>query len=83
MHPDKVVSALVNEFDISTGWTPLHTAAGCGFLETVQILLQSGADINIIHPKRLQTPLHVAIASDQDIEEAVAVYLIQEGADLE
>ncbi|KAH0428633.1 hypothetical protein CcaCcLH18_08899 [Colletotrichum camelliae] len=83
MHPDKVVSALVNEVDSSTGWTPLHEAAGCGSLETVQILLQSGADLNALHPEHFQTPLRQAILSDDDIEEAVALYLIQEGADLE
>ncbi|KAF0319327.1 ankyrin repeat protein [Colletotrichum asianum] len=83
MRPDKVVSALVNEFDLSTGWTPLHEAADCGSLEAVQILLQSGADIDALDPERFQTPLHVAICSDHDMEEVVALYLIQEGADLE
>lgn len=73
----------MNEVEESTGWTPLHAAASRGVLETAQILLQSGADINAVHPNTLQTPLHIAITFDRNTEETMALYLIQEGADLE
>ncbi|KAK2760995.1 ankyrin isoform [Colletotrichum kahawae] len=82
IHPDRVVSALIHEVDISTGWTPLHKAADQGALKAIKTLLESGADINAVDSK-FQTPLHIAIASRRDIEEAVALHLIQEGANLE
>lgn len=83
MHPDGVVSALVNEVNASTGCTPMHSAARCGALKAVQVLLRSGADIDAVESVWLQAPIHVAIASDLDLEETVALHLIQEGANLE
>ena len=45
--------------DGSTGATPLHTAAGAGMLESVHLLLSSGA-LCAAEDRQGRTPLHVA-----------------------
>lgn len=51
------------------GWTPLHLACFFGHLETVEMLLQLGADVKVRSANAMNnTPLHAAAASrNQDI----------------
>jgi ankyrin len=60
------------------GMSPLQYAARDGRLETVKILLASGADINQVEANEI-TPLITAIANNHP---DVATYLIQQGADV-
>lgn len=60
------------------GFTPLLHAAMAGDLETVRILLEAGAQINDMAPDGV-TPL---IASIIKFREPVAIYLIDQGADV-
>ena len=56
--------------------SPLHAAAATGGLETVQLLLDMGVDINV-RTCCQQTPLHMAAASS---EPEVVKYLLKHGA---
>ena len=56
--------------------SPLHAAAASGSLETVQLLLEMGVDINV-HTCCQLTPLHMAAASSQP---EVVEYLLKHGA---
>jgi uncharacterized protein len=62
------------------GWTPLHLAAGFGTPETVDVLLQHGAQVDAVskNPQRNQ-PLHAALALGRD-PESVRL-LLAHGAD--
>ena len=60
------------------GMTPLQYAARDGRLETVKILLASGADINAVEANNI-TPLITAISNNHP---EVATYLIEQGADV-
>lgn len=82
IHPDRVISSLVNEAETSTGLTPLHIAADWGALGAVQVLLEVGAELNA-ESKWLNTPLYHAVTPLNNTDEAVALHLIQGGADLE
>lgn len=46
------------------GWTALHYAAGLGFADLVQPLIERGADVNAQDDKG-KTPLRVAVEADQ------------------
>jgi uncharacterized protein len=46
------------------GWTALHYAAGLGFADLVQPLIERGADINAQDDKG-KTALRVAVEADQ------------------
>jgi uncharacterized protein len=63
----------------TTGAVPLHFAAASGSSETVRILLDSGADVNVGEPQWGQTPLMFAAASGRT--EVVRV-LLGRGADV-
>ena len=56
--------------------SPIHAAAATGGLETVQLLLEMGVDINV-RTCCQQTPLHMAAASSQP---EVVKYLLKHGA---
>jgi len=60
------------------GLTPLQYAARDGRLETVKVLLASGADINQVEANDI-TPLVTAITNNHP---DVATYLIEQGADV-
>lgn len=62
------------------GYTALHLAARFGFVEAIQLLLDNGANINLLSLASGGTPLHIAAASKN--YEAAKV-LIQRGAKLE
>ncbi len=63
---------------IPGGLTPLQYAARDGRLETVKMLLASGADINAVEANDI-TPLITAITNNHP---DVATYLIEQGADV-
>jgi ankyrin repeat protein len=63
----------------TTGAAPLHFAAASGSSETVTILLDSGADVNVREPQWGQTPLMFAAASGRT--DVVGV-LLARGADV-
>jgi ankyrin repeat protein len=60
------------------GLTALMFAARQGHLESVQALVESGADVNEIDPGDHTTPLMIAIINGRF---DVAMYLVQHGAD--
>jgi hypothetical protein len=70
--------ARVNERNIDTLFTLLHTLAGKGDAEGVELLLDSGARVNSFG-QRMLTPLHFAAASGHA---DVARLLLQRGADV-
>lgn len=82
---DKVVALLMQGFDPNYTFedheneTPLHAAAQAGHVEIVHLLIQAGADTNVMN-SRLNTPLMTAIESDQN---QVVLYLIKAGAALD
>lgn len=47
------------------GWTALHYAAGCGFVELIGLIVARGADFTVRDEKG-RTPLEVAIEEKQD-----------------
>ena len=63
----------------TTGAAPLHFAAASGSSETVTILLDSGADVNVREPQWGQTPLMFAAAAGR--ADVVGV-LLARGADV-
>ena len=63
----------------TTGAAPLHFAAASGSRETVTILLDSGADVNVREPQWGQTPLMFAAAAGR--ADVVGV-LLARGADV-
>jgi len=60
------------------GWTPLHLAAFFGQVEAAQVLLESGADVNVVSRNSLtNTPLHAATAGKHS---DLALLLLAHGA---
>lgn len=59
-------------------WKEMFDAAVAGDLELVAYHVKAGVDINYAHPEFLSTPLVASILARQ---EAVALYLLQSGAD--
>ena len=55
-----------NHVSEDDGWTPLWWAAQHGLEQTVDYLLDLGANINIQHGKNGQTPLHAAVSSGNE-----------------
>jgi hypothetical protein len=56
-HDVKLVAQLLDHVDVNaclrgphnqSGWTPLHWAATCRFLDVIQLLLDHGANLNVI-----------------------------------
>lgn len=68
------------EMASSDGWTPLHLACFFGHLQTVEMLLEIGADVKVRSANAMHnTPLHAAAASrNQDI----CALLLSNGADV-
>ncbi|KAK0623858.1 ankyrin repeat-containing domain protein [Immersiella caudata] len=62
------------------GWSVLHTAAAGGTVETLQLLLERGADINAADNATLVTPLHTVLSEGK--MGAIEFLLSQQGADL-
>jgi ankyrin repeat protein len=62
------------------GWTALHLAAGFGTPEAVDMLLQHGAQVDVVsqNPQRNQ-PLHAALALGRNVE--TVRLLLAHGAD--
>jgi hypothetical protein len=74
LQKDPSLANLIRERD---NWTPLHGAACNGNLETVKILINADADVNISNSNH-NTPLHCA-AQDNYIE--IAQLLLEAGAE--
>ncbi|XP_046848111.1 LOW QUALITY PROTEIN: transient receptor potential cation channel subfamily A member 1-like [Xenia sp. Carnegie-2017] len=56
--------SLINEKRADDGYTPIHDAAYKGLIESVKILLEHGADLNVFS-KAYQSPLHCAVISQK------------------
>ena len=61
------------------GMTPLHWAAGRGYVEVTQLLLEAGADVAVGTRIGTYTPLHLAVREGHT---AVSKLLIEAGADI-
>lgn len=61
------------------GMTALHKATYVGNVEVIKLLVAEGADVNVKSDHI--TPLHMAIASQQDNVE-IAMFLVSNGADI-
>ncbi|MEE9292910.1 MAG: ankyrin repeat domain-containing protein [Acidobacteriota bacterium] len=76
-------SALINTYS-HDGWTPLHLAAFFGQRETVEMLLDRGADVNArSHNQKFgkeNTPLHAAAANHHT---KTAELLMNRGAEID
>eukprot|EP00947_MAST-08B_sp_MAST-8B-sp1_P003007 g3007.t1 len=68
----------VNFADCNTGQTPLHTACGCGMLDTVKLLLDKGAKINQASKTGVTALLIACIEKHYEVMEL----LVSRGADL-
>jgi ankyrin repeat protein len=67
----------VNATD-TEGWTPIHYAAAKGLSKIAQILIERGADPNVIQEKTCLTPLHLAVIYGHY---ELAKLLLEKGAD--
>jgi len=66
--------SLVNSKDKLYGYTPLHTAAIAGKVESAEVLLDNGADVNATDNKG-NTPLHWANKEGhKDVAELISYY---------
>lgn len=52
-------SSLLISYLKDLGYTPLHEAASCGYLNVIELLLQHSSDVNCCS-KNGSTPLHLA-----------------------
>lgn len=59
-------------------WKSMYEAACGGDLELVKYYVNSGVDVNYVHPEFMSTALVSCIVADQS---DVAVYLLDNGAD--
>ena len=64
---------------VDDGWTPLHSAAHWGHKETVELLINKGANVNAKDSKHKETPLYNAASAGH---RQVAELLIDKGADV-
>ena len=71
------VEGMVNSHDTGNGNTPLHIAAQNGHLDLVKLLVEKGANVNLVNKKN-NTPLHMSLSYDY-IE--VSEFLLASGAD--
>ncbi|CAB0042002.1 unnamed protein product [Trichogramma brassicae] len=69
----------VNYIDEAHGSTHFHIACEYGFLDVVKKFLDLGQDPNLLHEKTGDSPLHMALMSD---EKEVAKLLLRNGAHL-
>jgi hypothetical protein len=70
--------ANVNEQDVSSGNTPLHSACYQGELELVKLLLEHNVDVNLVN-KKLSTALHfVCLGVERTRERQKIVHLLVE-----
>lgn len=76
--PLKKSNAYHDYFKVKPGDTPLHAAIKLGQIDTVEILLSHGANINAVNGEDLNA-LQLAIAENQT---DIAKFLIQNGADI-
>lgn len=68
----------VNLVDYDNGNTALHYACSNGAKQTMELLIQRGANVNATNDRGL-TPLHMLITKRYD---ALALWLVRHGADL-
>jgi len=68
----------VDEEDSDNGNTPIHYAASNGSKQTLEFLVERGANVNAQNHRGV-TPLHMLITSRYD---ALALWLVRKGADL-
>ena len=64
------------------GWTPLHLAAFFGYIDSVKLLLEHGADTELKSKSNIamgNTPLHAAVASNR---KGIVELLIKKGANV-
>lgn len=74
------VSRRYSEFMEHGAYKDFHEAATSGHLDVVKYYVQSGVDIDYIHPEFISTALVSSILAGQ---EEVALYLLEHGADPE
>ena len=73
--------AEVNVFD-NNGWTPLHIAVQIDEADSVQQLLDYGADSNAKHRTLGSTPLHFALVKEKAQTQSIVEMLVACGADV-
>jgi len=76
-HPNAKVNP---NWRMKGGWPVIHTAASGGTVQTLQLLLERGADINAADDTNRITPLHTVLSEGS--ADAVRFLLGQNGADL-
>ncbi|MCB1117355.1 MAG: ankyrin repeat domain-containing protein [Chlamydiia bacterium] len=69
----------INKADKTYGVTPLYLACQEGYLDCVELLLASGADLNQINTNNCLGPLHIAIMNHHN---AIVQILLDHGADI-
>jgi len=69
----------VNLKDFDTGATPLHYACSNGSKQTMEVLVNRGADVNAQNDRGI-TPLHTLISKRYD---TLALWLVRKGANLQ
>ncbi len=76
IHADDVLLQMAS----ADGWTPLHLACFFGNLETVEMLLELGADVKVRSANAMHnTPLHAAAASRN---QEICALLLSHGAEV-
>ena len=68
----------VNAIEQKTGWTPLHSAVSFGHISIAELLINSGANVNMTSNSGF-TPLHIAV--DQG-NVSLVEFLISKEADV-
>ena len=66
--------SILKSYKVHNGNQPLHIAAKKGHIQTVQLLMDCGADVNALNEDG-QTPLHTAAGGEKDWHELCSILL--------
>ena len=69
----------INEYNID-GLTPLHLSVVMGYIDIINLLLEKGADPNILTLSKKQTPLHLSYLNQNENSDEIIKNLINHGA---